>query len=237
MQHQTLILSTLILLNSFSFTCAISDGDSVESSAQFPFSVTLTNPILCGGSIISLDPPYILTAAHCIAEFNINDEISPSVLFGDKEYSQQSSAYIKRVVTHPMYMSIAQQKTQAYYMSDTIDITPYDIGLIELTKPLVASINVNRIQLYQHNLVEEKKNMTGTNSSTDTTSGTAIFEMIGMGYTGLNEPHASVLQYAECCLSNTAMLLSNNNFNNSIISATADAGLCHGDSGKKSYFM
>lgn len=62
-----------------------------------------------------------------------------------------------------------------------------------------------------------------------------ILETIGMGYTGVGQAHANVLQYAQCNSSNTTPLYGNN-YNNSITLATSTAGLCHGDSGKSTLF-
>jgi hypothetical protein len=230
MHHISPFLLPLLYILLFSnSTYAIFGGTSVQSSGQYPFSVTLTNPILCGGSIISLDPPYILTAAHCIENFNINDGTQPSVLFGDRNFSRQAQARIKRVITHPLYISASTK----VYVADRTDTTPYDIGLIELSNPLVANIQVNRIRLYTDNTYDDLDANNNEDKDTTTSVGNLdILETIGMGYRGINEPHADLLQYTECTLSNTTTL-HGNNFNNSIILATSNAGLCHGDSGKK----
>jgi secreted trypsin-like serine protease len=227
------ILLLYILLFPY-FTCAISGGKSVPSSQQYPFSVTLVNNlILCGGSIISLDPPYILTAAHCIEDFNINYEkdSSRSVAYGDRDFSLQSHARVKRVISHPLYIPSSSSQNQVYAVNRT-DTTPYDIGLIELTKPLVANINVNRIRLYVDQDNDSRVNITNTmRNNNTTTASAAILETIGMGYTGFQQPHANLLQYAKCNSHNITPLR-DNNYNNSIILAISDAGLCHGDSGK-----
>lgn len=85
MYFSTPLLLLLLLLYPYLSYC-MSGGMTVETSEKYPFSVTLTNPILCGGSIISLNPPWILTAAHCIENFNINDEVNPSVAYGDRNF-------------------------------------------------------------------------------------------------------------------------------------------------------
>ncbi|KAG2228941.1 hypothetical protein INT48_001516, partial [Thamnidium elegans] len=197
------------------FVCAISGGNSAESSKSYPFSVTLTNPILCGGSIISLDPPWVLTAAHCIEDFNISDEVSASVAYGSRQFSDLLYTQIKRVIPHPLYVPSSIQLKAQVYATDKTDQVPYDIGLIELTQPFVETDHVNRVRL---DMEEGDKNVDNK------------LETIGMGYTGIQELHANVLQYAHCNLSNAAPL-HDNNFNNSIILITSDAGLCHGDSG------
>lgn len=205
------------------FVNAINGGISVKSSEQFPFAVTLTNPILCGGSIISLDPAWILTAAHCIEDFNIEQEVSASVAYGNRNFSETRYAQIKRVVPHPLYIPPAIQLRAQVYDTDKTDQVPYDIGLIELTEPLEPSEFVDRIRL---NMDEENG---GSSDSIKNVSDIRL-ETIGMGYTGVGEPHADILQYAHCNLSN-ASPLQNHNFNQSIILVQSNAGLCHGDSG------
>lgn len=99
---------------------------------------------------------------------------------------------------------------------DGAEISPYDIALIELTEPLEATIDVNRIRFLDH------RNDSNSNDKLET---------IGMGYLGIGRPHADVLQYASCNSSHSTPLR-NNNFNNSIIPTTSNANLCHGDSGR-----
>lgn len=188
---------------------AISGGLATNSSRQYPFSVTLTDPILCGASLISLDPPWILTAAHCVENYQENNK--PSVMYGNRNFTKQSIATIKRTVMHPLYLTSSQLETQVYQIDQT-DLIPYDIALIELTEPLIESNNVKRIPIMVN----------------DTSR--AQVETIGMGYTGINQPHAELLQSTVCNLSKTETL-KENNFNHSAILVTSQAELCHGDSG------
>ncbi|KAI8640528.1 trypsin-like cysteine/serine peptidase domain-containing protein [Parasitella parasitica] len=190
---------------------AIRGGASVDSSSTYPFSVRLTEPILCGGSIISLNPPWILTAAHCIENLQINQN-RYTVAYGNKNATRQSYAAIRQAIVHPLYVSSQRQQAQVYATAYT-DGIPYDIGLIRLTSSLVANKFVNRIPL----LVNQTTSMD-------------MLETIGMGYTGYEKPQAEILQFAQCNSSN-AETLRDNNYNNSIILATSNAGLCHGDSG------
>ncbi|RCI02391.1 hypothetical protein CU098_008529 [Rhizopus stolonifer] len=185
---------------------AMSGGRAVTSSEQFPFFVTLTTPILCGGTIISLDPAWIITAAHCI-----EDSTSGSLIgYGSREFSKQTYATIKQIVLHPLYVSNKQLETQVY-ASNRTDIVPYDIGLLQLTKPLPQNEYTDRIPLLADQEI-------------------ATLETMGMGYTGYQQPHADLLQYTECNSSRTGVL-HDDNFNHSIILAHSEANLCHGDSG------
>lgn len=205
---------------------AISGGNAVQSSQQYPFSVTLTYPILCGGSIISLNPPWILTAAHCVESFKLDEEDS-SLAYGSRNFSRLSYARIRQVVSHPMYMSAAQLKSQVYTM-DGVEIAPYDIALVQLTAPLSPSKYVNRIRLTEPPI---DNNNNDNKTSALWKKMDDPLETIGMGYTGVSKPHATMLQYAVCNSSDTTSLR-NNNFNHSIILSKSNAGLCHGDSGK-----
>ncbi|KAL7315256.1 hypothetical protein PS15m_006727 [Mucor circinelloides] len=209
------ILAILTPLLLPAMVSAMTGGTIVESSSKYPFSVTLTDPILCGGSIISLDPPWILTAAHCIENLEIHTN-DYTVAYGNRNFSEQSYAAIQQAVSHPLYVSSQQLQTQVY-ATDRTDVIPYDIALIKLKSPLVANTHVNRIPI----------STIPFNTEEDPTT---YKETIGMGYTGYEKPHAELLQYTRCNSSN-AGTLRDNNFNHSITLATSDAGLCHGDSG------
>jgi secreted trypsin-like serine protease len=185
---------------------AISGGHPAQSSKKYPFSVTLTSPILCGGSIISLDPPWILTAAHCIENLIVREtEQDYSIAYGDKDFAQQSYAAAKKTVLHPLYTTSHQVRS-----ADRTESVPYDIGLIQLASPLKSNSVVNRIPI----------------SIDSSLNNTWLLETIGMGYTGYEQSYSDVLQYAQC-----SILQQENKFNHSVILATSNASLCHGDSG------
>ncbi|CEP17880.1 hypothetical protein [Parasitella parasitica] len=135
-----------------------------------------------------------------------------TVAYGNKNATRQSYAAIRQAIIHPLYVSSQQRQAQVYATAHTDEI-PYDIGLIKLTTPLVPNKFINRIPL----LVNQTTSMD-------------ILETIGMGYTGYQKPQAEILQFAQCNSTN-AETLRDNNYNQSIILATSNAGLCHGDSG------
>ncbi|KAI8992222.1 trypsin-like cysteine/serine peptidase domain-containing protein [Pilobolus umbonatus] len=169
----------------------------------------MTKPILCGGSLISLNPPWVITAAHCLRNIVTEQDgyKKVSIGYGHSIASKQMISTIKRAIVHPLYFNGNQGKQ--YSLENTNDI-PYDIGLIELSDILQTSEHINRIPLY-----------------TDTS--TALLgdiETIGMGYIGYQQQPATILQRAPCNLTR----INSAKYNN-VILTTSDAGLCHGDSG------
>ncbi|KAI8340847.1 trypsin-like cysteine/serine peptidase domain-containing protein [Chlamydoabsidia padenii] len=106
------------------------------SQHPHPYFVTLLQPRLCGGVLISLAPEaWILTAAHCVSSTN---PVSGVVHYG--RHRQQS---FHHVIVHPKY---PQQKTHNKTIASlddddqqTIHATIYDLALIRLDHPIILS--------------------------------------------------------------------------------------------------
>jgi hypothetical protein len=208
-----IILVLILILYQVIPVIGISGGRAVDSSVEYPFAVKLTNPVLCGGSIISLNPPWILTAAHCLQGIQDSPQNDPTVVYGSAYSGEQKYATIKLAIVHPLSRSAEQIGSP---LSDDLDTVPYDIGLLQLKEALIEDQNTNRIPIYN-----ERKQIQPTSS----------FEAVGMGYTGYGKSEPSVLQLAIC--NKTTDLLLENNFNHSVTLVTSSSVLCHGDSGKK----
>ncbi|KAI8886694.1 trypsin-like serine protease [Backusella circina FSU 941] len=212
--HISIITLVLIsVLYKATAVTGISEGRAVDSSNAYPFAVKLTYPSLCGGTIISLDPPWILTAAHCLQGIQDLPQNEPTVAYGSAYNEEQKYATIKRAIVNPLYRSAEQTESS---ISDDLDTIPYDIALIQLKETLIENQNTNRVPIYNEH--EQIK-----------TTNTSLFETVGMGYVGYGKSEPSVLQLAIC--NKTTDLLQENNFNHSVTLVTSNSVLCHGDSG------
>ncbi|KAI8391255.1 trypsin-like cysteine/serine peptidase domain-containing protein [Radiomyces spectabilis] len=158
-------------------------------------------PSLCGGSLISLDPAWILTAAHCIKDYpNLDPSIMiDAVAYGNSNVSSLQFASIRRTIVHPKYMEKLNTTTK------------YDIGLVELTAPLKQTASVSRAALWPDPVLP-------------TSAGS--FSVMGMGYIGVHQPQAELLQVAK-----NEPRKDVNETTSSLILSKSESTLCHGDSG------
>ncbi|KAL1929632.1 hypothetical protein VTP01DRAFT_1770 [Rhizomucor pusillus] len=188
---------------------AIYNGTTVTDPTIYPFFVMLGNPHVCGGVIISYNPPIVLTAAHCVA-----DAHHPSTLplgasnpyFAGFRGTDRRKHKINRIVDwviHPSYMDVRGE----------IDMH-YDIALIKLHVPIEPSSSVSRVALWpeQEELINPRQGV-----------------LMGFGYLGTaDQDQANILQQMVLDVSRFSLA------SQEMIEAVTplDFGwACHGDSG------
>ncbi|KAG1460141.1 hypothetical protein G6F56_006015 [Rhizopus delemar] len=128
----------------------------------------LGNPHLCGGTLLSYDPAFVLTAAHCVAD--ALPDHSSFVSYHDVKRAHQKKVGVSSWSIHPLY-------------NVSLTINPsYDVAIIRLDQPLAPSRRVRRVPLWPPDM-----------NPTQITKG----ELVGFGYTSNKEEQAQILQKIE----------------------------------------
>ncbi|KAL0073267.1 trypsin-like cysteine/serine peptidase domain-containing protein [Phycomyces blakesleeanus] len=198
----------------------MANGVSVLNAADYPFSVMITKPVMCGGALISLDPPWILTAAHCISNFTsgLPDRTVNAVGYGSTNISHLKYASILKAVPHPRYNTQLDPNTLPSQDDRDSHTMHYDIGLVQLTKPILAGPGVDRIALW--------------GSTEPDPNWESSLLTIGMGYIGLDKIQAKTLQKASCdIVASSISKTYSPSIQENVYLTTSPASLCHGDSG------
>lgn len=204
MKHFTFLL--IILVYCFHTTQSIQLGQDVSYQNKYPFYIMIGNPHVCGGTLISYDPPLILTAAHCV-----DSPVHP------KQYTRDKNPYFA------LYNDIHRDKHKAmaiidwtihplYNVSGTVNVR-YDAAIIQLESPLRKSARIKRAPFWSSSMSLSLPNKA---------------ELVGFGYSDLEGNLAQTLQLLP--LEITKFDPNSTNYIESR-SETENQVACHGDSG------
>ncbi|XP_022908730.1 chymotrypsin-1-like [Onthophagus taurus] len=124
---------------------------TISLPAEHPYTAALIyyNEYHCAGSIIS--PNYILTAAHCFVDLNVDKTTYLSIQHfeisvGSEEWDKGKRYKIKRTVQHPQYVN---------------EFLYNDIVLANIETKLQFNDHVKWIPLYPHFLKDNKIKVVG----------------------------------------------------------------------------
>lgn len=131
----SLVLFYVYIISLLHFTQAIQNGTVVQDFSQYPFYAAIGNPRLCGGTFISFNPTWVLTAAHCFVNVSTSSNNSYYVMYGNATRSTSQIATIESWTIHPQYA----QNNSNY---------GYDIAVVKVANNSIkASSDVSRAPL------------------------------------------------------------------------------------------
>lgn len=196
----------LILACCFHTTHAVQWGQDVTNQNKYPFYIMIGNPHVCGGTLISYDPPLILTAAHCVdapvhpKQFT-RDKNPYFALYNDIHRDKQKAMAIVDWTIHPLYN-----------VSGTLNVR-YDAAIIQLESPLRKSARIKRVPFWSPSM---------------SLSLPSKAELVGFGYSDLEGHLAETLQLLPLDITkfdpnSTDYIESRSDTENHVA--------CHGDSG------
>ncbi|CAO3643774.1 unnamed protein product [Cunninghamella blakesleeana] len=193
------------------------EGEIISDDSLYPFftiihitSITKDNklnPLICGGSIINLNPPIVITAAHCLmnsphpSTFIKNTQKNPHYAgYGHTDKKQHIINPIIDWQTHPKY-------------NTTIKDPKYDVAIIYLKDPIVRSNYADRVPIWTSDKYHQLQGA-----------------LVGYGYEELNGKPSTTLKRL------TFDVNDYNPNSNKLVDAVATFGIdkrtsCHGDSG------
>jgi secreted trypsin-like serine protease len=204
MKHFTFLL--IIIIHCFHTTRSIQFGQDVTYQNKYPFYIMIGNPHVCGGTLISYDPPLILTAAHCVdapvhpTQYT-RDKNPYFVLYNDIHRDKHKAMAIIDWTIHPLYN-----------ISGTLNIR-YDAAIIQLESPLQKSARIKRVPFWSPSM---------------SLSLPSKAELVGFGYSDLEGNLAQTLQLLPLDITK---FNPNSTEHIESRSETENQVACHGDSG------
>ncbi|KAI8070797.1 trypsin-like cysteine/serine peptidase domain-containing protein [Gongronella butleri] len=196
----------LLLARDHGVVHAIENGTSVTDPQMYPFYVMIGNPHLCGGLILSFDPAYIMTAAHCVMgsthpkALAAAGEANPYFVgYGHIDRRQQHNVAIVDWRIHPQY-----EATQ----------TPeFDVAVLTLEHPLRRSATTEKAVFWTQPLPENEANGT----------------LIGFGYDNAEGSEPRIMQKLSLEVFPFVPMVAT--IATSVRQRPHDRIACHGDSG------
>lgn len=221
--HLPTTVMQLVYLSLVKDALAISQGTAISDwHHEYPFFVVFGDQIICGGSLISTDPAWVLTAAHCLVpeiaaeHVYVVDDDDNSDPCNDKHWRQKSKKIgITQSIIHPHFVTYSTTNEQAQAPSSSssapsksaksaLENSVYDLGLVQLALPVRHCIAIG--------------------STMDDDTGTDA-RFVGVGYENDNQlPDTIQMAFMTYPRYTTNRLWMTTTFSH-------NTALCHGDSG------
>ncbi|KAI8139538.1 hypothetical protein BJV82DRAFT_626477 [Fennellomyces sp. T-0311] len=138
----------ILVLNTDSHVIGISQGAVYSQWNSYPFFVAFTQPLVCGGVLISLDPAWVLTANHCLPTAG---EIAAKVFSINKSFAIHlrilpwfsSPRVYERVIQLPLPAKVGGLLMQCFWESVIIQLLRQNKRILKphasYNRPIVPS--------------------------------------------------------------------------------------------------